>query len=299
MRSSHREKRQSAEGAITQHTINDEICPPTDAVALRKLVHKHVRALPKYWKMKPTAKHNVAAFEEALDFIIRRGQSRDESLTKVVLDSGCGTGRSSHLLGERYRDCVVIGIDQSLARLSKNRAYGQLENDTNVHLIRAELFDFWKFCICSPRWRRHVQIVKHYLLYPNPYPKKSRLKNRFYAHPSFPLLMMTLTMDDDVDEDKELVVRSNWRGYLDEFKLAAGVWGEIGGDVNDWVDFVDANGEGEWFPKAPPAEWKTTGPTLITVSPPLTNFEAKFLKCGEPIYEFRMYKSGTLQNDDS
>lgn len=111
MRSSQRERRQSAEGVITQHTINDEICPPTDAVTLRKLVHKHVRALPKYWKMKPIAKHNEAAFEEALDFIISRGQSRDESRTKVVLDSGCGTGRSSHLLGERYRDCVVIGIE--------------------------------------------------------------------------------------------------------------------------------------------------------------------------------------------
>jgi hypothetical protein len=112
--------------------------------------------------------------------------------------------------------------------------------------------------------------------------------------------MMAMTLDDDVDEDKELVVRSNWRGYLDEFKLAAGVWGEFGGDVNDWDDFVDANGEGEWFPKAPPVEWKTIGPTqLSSTLPPLTNFEAKFLKCGEPIYEFRMYKSGTLQNDDS
>ncbi len=111
MLSSQREKRQSVEGVSTQHTINDEICPPTDAATLQSLVTKHIRTLPKYWISKPIAKHNEEAFEEALDFIIRCGQPREESRTRIVLDSGCGTGRSSHLLGERYRDCVVIGIE--------------------------------------------------------------------------------------------------------------------------------------------------------------------------------------------
>jgi hypothetical protein len=111
MRSSQNEKRQSVEGSFSQHTINDEICPPTDASTLQRLVHKHIRTLSKYWISKPIAKHNEEAFEEALDFIIYRGLTREESRTKVVLDSGCGTGRSSHLLGERYRDCVVIGIE--------------------------------------------------------------------------------------------------------------------------------------------------------------------------------------------
>ena len=111
MRSVQSEKRQSVEGAFSQHTINDEICPPTDASTLQSLVHKHIRTLPKFWESKPIAKHNEEAFEEALDFIIRRGHPREESRTKVVLDSGCGTGRSSHLLGERYIDCVVIGIE--------------------------------------------------------------------------------------------------------------------------------------------------------------------------------------------
>ncbi len=114
---------------------------------------------------------------------------------------------------------------------------------------------------------------------------------------------MTLMMDDIVDEDKKLVVRSNWKGYLNEFKLAAGVWGKIGGDVNDWGDFIDKkNGESEWFPEAPQVEWTTNGPTQLSCAlPPMTNFEAKFLECGEPIYEISMniFKSGPLHYDDS
>ena len=114
--------------------------------------------------------------------------------------------------------------------------------------------------------------------------------------------MMTLTMDGIVNEDKKLVVRSNWKGYLDEFKLAAGVWGEIGGDVNDWVDFIDTtNGESEWSPEAPQVEWKTKGPTQLSCAlPPMTNFDAKFLESGEPIYELsiNICKSGTLHYDD-
>ena len=31
--------------------------------------------------------------------------------TRVILDSGCGTGKSTHILGDRYPDCVVIGIE--------------------------------------------------------------------------------------------------------------------------------------------------------------------------------------------
>jgi hypothetical protein len=31
--------------------------------------------------------------------------------TNVILDNGCGTGKSTHILGDRYPDCVVIGIE--------------------------------------------------------------------------------------------------------------------------------------------------------------------------------------------
>ena len=100
----------------TQYTIDDSICPPTDPETLRKVVRKHITTMPRYWKSKPIANHTAEAFEDALSFVLRYGQQRtaeDDSSQriKVILDSGCGTGRSSFLFGERYPDCVVIGIE--------------------------------------------------------------------------------------------------------------------------------------------------------------------------------------------
>lgn len=114
---------------------------------------------------------------------------------------------------------------------------------------------------------------------------------------------MTLTMNgDDVDVvGGELIVRSNWRGYLDEFKFAVDVWIENGGYVDKLDDVSNAaNGDDEWrrAKGRSPAVWKTIGPTQMSRDRiPMTNFEAKFLECGEPIYELsvrKMSKSGSL-----
>mmetsp|Transcript_30537 Transcript_30537/g.64640 ORF Transcript_30537/g.64640 Transcript_30537/m.64640 type:complete len:433 (-) Transcript_30537:40-1338(-) len=287
---------------ITQYTINDSTCPPTDPEILKKTVLKHINTLPKYWESRPIAKHTAAAFEEALEFVIQcgpksLGASSSSLRTKVILDSGCGTGKSSYLLGEMHPDCVVIGIDQSLARLSRNKSYNQhdennnddstQQENSNVLLIRAELSDFWKCCLSSSRWQEHVQIYRHYLLYPNPYPKKSRLKSRFYAHPAFPLLMMTLMMGDEddnkmqsMDGKEKLVIRSNWKGYLEEFQSAVGVWQENEGNFMDFSDKFD-----DWQVRVSPVEWETIGPKRLDIVKPLTNFEAKYLQVGEPVYE--------------
>ena len=98
--------------SATRYTIDDTVCPPTEAETLSNIVQKHVRTLPKYWTSKPIAAHTAEAFEEALTFIHRWRASKEEGRpTKVILDSGCGTGRSSFLLGDRHPDCVVLGIE--------------------------------------------------------------------------------------------------------------------------------------------------------------------------------------------
>lgn len=223
-------------------------------------------------------------------------------------------------------DLSLMPSSQSLARLSRNKSYDsqQLDKGTtppentqsmsgyNVLLLRAELSDFWKCCLSSPRWQRHVHIVQQYLLYPNPYPKKSRLKNRFYAHPAFPLLMMALAMNgyDGSDEAKlqlplryqvgyeQLFVRSNWKGYLEEFKSAVNVWEESGGNFEDFTKTIWDGENDEWNPRESPIKWGTIGPFRIDGKPmpyiparPLTNFEAKYLECGEPVYELSVYRT--------
>jgi len=284
----------------TQYTINDSICPPTDTETLNKVVIKHIQTLPKYWKSKPIAKHTSAAFTEALDFILqhpKRTTSLDtKAKVKVIIDGGCGTGRSSFLLGEMYKDCLVIGIDQSLSRLSRNKGYNnntQASNTTNkgdnVLLLRAELADFWKCILSSSEWQEHIQIHKHYLLYPNPYPKKSRLKNRWYAHPAFPLLMMS-------SEGAELIVRSNWEGYLKEFGKAVNVWSDTGANYEDFHGMINSceSDDDEWHTTIASSSSSTdlnvVGPDRmnIDISESLTNFEAKYVEIGEPIYELKI-----------
>jgi len=288
----------------TQYTINDSICPPTDTETLNKVVIKHIQTLPKYWKSKPIAKHTSAAFTEALDFILqhpKRTTSLDtKAKVKVIIDGGCGTGRSSYLLGEIHKDCLVIGIDQSLSRLSRNKGYNndniQQSNDNtnegdNVLLLRAELADFWKCILSSPEWQKNVQIQKHYLLYPNPYPKKSRLKNRWYAHPAFPLLMMTT-------EGAELIMRSNWEGYLKEFSQAVNVWSETGANYEDFHGMINSceSDDDEWHPTIASSSSSTklevVGPDRlnIDIAESLTNFEAKYVEIGEPIYELKLFQ---------
>ena len=95
----------------TRYTIDDSVCPPTDPERLREIVEKHVRSLPSYWKSKPVAGHTRRAFEECLERIRAYDGRREDGRVDVVLDSGCGTGKSSLILGRRHPDCLVIGIE--------------------------------------------------------------------------------------------------------------------------------------------------------------------------------------------
>ena len=113
--------------------------------------------------------HNIHndAFDQVCSYI-------SNCTSPIILDSGCGTGRSSLLLGELYPSHVVIGIDRSMARLSRNSKFRNgnehrsFDNDKslnddssninaniptvqqaapNVFLVRAELVDFWRLIL--------------------------------------------------------------------------------------------------------------------------------------------------------
>ena len=152
----------------------------------------------------------------------------------------------------------------------------------NVLLLRADLVDFWHLCLSSLEWQQRVQILRHYLLYPNPYPKNSRLKSRFYAHPAFPLLMLTLMMNGDGMCDPQIIIRSNWKGYLEEFAIAVDIWEGAGLTLKDVKAYVTrANSRVADGVKT----WTMNRPERLKSETPLTNFEAKYFACGEPTYE--------------
>jgi tRNA (guanine-N7-)-methyltransferase len=126
-----------------------------------------------------------------------------------ILDSGCGTGDSSRKLAGLFPDNLVIGVDQSQARLAKNGLENGFIHEKNLILLRAELSTFWRLMT-----RDDLEPSMHYLFYPNPWPKAAHMKRRWHGHPVFPVLL---------ELGGEIEMRSNWEIYAQEFAFAVGL----------------------------------------------------------------------------
>ena len=124
----------------------------------------------------------------------------------LILDSGCGTGESTRRLAGLNPDCLVIGVDQSMARLGKSGVDSSLLQRDNYVLARAELATFWRLLHTAG-----LTLHKHLLLYPNPWPKPGHLQRRWHAHPVFPWLLAL---------GGEIEMRCNWEIYALEFAEA-------------------------------------------------------------------------------
>jgi tRNA G46 methylase TrmB len=144
---------------------------------------------------KPLAAHNREAFERADAWLSGQGKP-------VVIDAGCGVGLSTRELARRWPELAVIGVDRSADRLERD--HGALP--ANALLVRADLVDFWRLALAGG-WC----LQRHYLLYPNPYPKAAHLKLRWHGHPVFPTLLAL---------GGRLELRSNWELYVEEFAWA-------------------------------------------------------------------------------
>ena len=140
-------------------------------------------------------KHAHDAFNIANEFVKQRN-------SPVILDSGCGTGESTHYLAEKYPDRTIIGIDKSSARLKRNTN----ELLPNQLLIHTDCIHFWRLA-----HQYNWQLDQHYLLYPNPWPKPGHLQRRWHAHPVFPVMLKL---------GGTLTLRTNWNIYALEFAQA-------------------------------------------------------------------------------
>lgn len=147
---------------------------------------------------KPILDYNRAAFTAA---VAARDAWQPEA--PLILDAGCGVGWSTQRLAERYPDHFVIGVDQSVDRISRGRP---LPMPINALLIRADLVDFWRLLAESG-----IRLARHYNLYPNPWPKIGHLARRWHGHAVFPVWR---------DLGGEIECRSNWRIYIEEMAQA-------------------------------------------------------------------------------
>lgn len=165
---------------------------------LEETVYKHMT----HAYRKPVAKHTEAAFAEVQKTLA--GHSRP-----IILDACCGTGDSSRRLAQHYPGHWVVGVDKSAHRLDKER---QTAEPGNLILVRADLNDFYRLAT-KAGWRPD----RHYILYPNPWPKAEHLGRRWHGAPVFP---------DIVGLGGRLELRSNWKLYLEEFAAALSVAGQ-------------------------------------------------------------------------
>ena len=125
----------------------------------------------------------------------------------VILDSGCGTGKSTRRLAEMFPGHLVVGVDRSSSRLAKSGVHTGFLHTENYFLIRAELATFWRLLLKSG-----LSPERHFLFYPNPWPKPGHLSRRWHGHPVFPRL---LELGGDIE------LRCNWDVYAREFAKAA------------------------------------------------------------------------------
>jgi tRNA (guanine-N7-)-methyltransferase len=166
---------------------------------LEKIVDKHLSHVFE----KPFQTHTVEVFNE-LDALVKgfRGP--------VILDACCGVGQSTRLLAKLNPDALVIGVDKSAHRINRNveeHFPEDLSGVENFRLVRADLNDFYRL-VAQAKW----PVTKHFILYPNPWPKAKHVRRRWHGSAVFPFILSI---------GQELILRSNWLLYLEEFKLAA------------------------------------------------------------------------------
>ena len=207
---------------------------------LERVVMKHLRTEFK----KPPADHTVSAFNEVANRIAANPMP-------IILDSCCGTGFSSRKIAKQHPNCWVIGLDRSAKRLNKEE---QEPLPENCLIAQVDCVDFWKLAV-EAGW----QLEKHFLLYPNPYPKSAQLKSRWHGHPAFIALLKLGGVFE---------VRSNWKIYIEEFTEALRLTGQ---DSSGCEAFEPVKLD-ETFKEIKPAEAY------------LTLFERKYHQSGQTLY---------------
>lgn len=200
---------------------------------LAEIVEKHA----KHEFQKPISAHTQAAFDDVNEKV----KAFDG---EIILDACCGVGQSTRKLAKQNPTALVIGVDKSANRIERNvdeHYRNEFEGVENYVLVRADLNDFFRL-VGQANWL----VKKHYVLYPNPWPKSKHIQRRWHGSAVFPAMLKI---------GEQMILRSNWRLYLEEFAAAARQSGKSA-EISD-----------------------------IVTEDPLTPFEAKYQASGQQCYQ--------------
>jgi tRNA G46 methylase TrmB len=201
--------------------------------------------------LKPIAAYNRTAFDAGI------AAWQASGAMPLILDAGCGVGLSTLHLANRFSGHFVIGVDQSADRIARNTQWpGALP--PNCIKVRADLVDYWRLM-----HEAGIYPDRHYVLYPNPWPKKHHLGRRWHGHSVFPTIVAL---------GGYFECRSNWRIYVDE--CAAALKQLTGADVATQP--------------YQPGECETTGSAAESFPLPITPFEQKYLASGHALWRCKI-----------
>jgi tRNA (guanine-N7-)-methyltransferase len=144
---------------------------------------------------KPVTDYSRAALDTSL------AAWREQGGKPLILDAGCGVGLSTLHLARQFPAHFVIGVDQSADRLARKVQWPGDMPANCIH-VRADLVDYWRLL-----QQAGIGLARHYILYPNPWPKKQHLGRRWHGHPVFPAIVAL---------GGAFECRSNWRIYVEE-----------------------------------------------------------------------------------
>ena len=208
----------------------------------------HVAKYREHRFLRPVASHTQLAFDQVITWLHNwHGE--------VIIDACCGVGESTINIANNNKQAKVLGIDKSIARLDKHNSYKHTNSEPNNYLlVQADLNDFWRLLHAFMQTESyHWRVTKQYILYPNPYPKKSQLTKRWHASPLFPYI---------IDICGNIEVRSNWEIYLQEFALAA-------------------------------LQYNLQGNIAEVIAPSITPFERKYSEAGQTCFKLTMRPAGS------
>jgi len=173
-------------------------------VSAQSDVHDHLAARVARHLAEPFRKPIGEPSRRALATALERWQQAGGA--PLILDAGCGVGESTLRLATAFPGHFVIGVDQSEKRLTAGKDWWESEMPSNFCWARADLVDVWRLLQAEA-----VPVRRHYVLYPNPWPKIGHLGRRWQGHAVFPALAAC---------GDYLECRSNWQVYIDEFAQA-------------------------------------------------------------------------------
>ena len=273
---------------VLSYSYPSTVHPGARIAATRSIQH-----LDRYLSS-PCHEPSIESFRCAADWMSRLDPAGERPL---ILDSGCGTGLSTSKLALARPDSIVIGVDRSELRLANGVESNKREVLTlpsNAKLVRAELATFWRLMIAERDNNSPLsasRVAHHYLLYPNPYPKSSRLKLRWHGHAAWPVLLSL---------GGTLELRSNWRTYLDEALIAihacehgaSSLTGDTSGTGAEATRFA-IRAAASRLAGAAQVGCKMPGPQveelrLLSEADALTRFELKFHRARERLWRLRV-----------